>query len=291
MTNLKTKVITNDRPILLGKCGENEATLIKFPINVFFPFVNATSFSLVHQRHGDVAPYPCVISQGEGFINWSINSADVANQGNGVAQLTAYNEEGLVAKTVVFTTVVTDSLGYVTPPAPQTAWVDQVAGYAEQAHQSATQAAESVSQVQDMFAKSRGENSIVSVYPSYPNSAPGKGAIAVGGGNAAFGVFSAAIGRGTVANASSSLSAGWGTSAMGGRSVVVGRYNTFDLSPADMYSQRKYVVIVGNGADEDHRSNAMALDWDGNMELAGSIKLGNTILTEAQLQALLALLN
>lgn len=147
---MTTKVITNNRPILLGKCGENEATLIKFPINVFFPFVNATSFSLVHQRHGDVAPYPCVISQGEGFINWSINSADVANQGNGVAQLTAYNEEGLVAKTVVFTTVVTDSLGYVTPPAPQTAWVDQVAGYASQAEQAAVQASESVSVIQNL---------------------------------------------------------------------------------------------------------------------------------------------
>lgn len=147
---MTTKVITNNRPILLGKSGENEATLIKFPINVFFPFVNATSFSLVHQRHGDVAPYPCVISQGEGFINWSINSADVANQGNGVAQLTAYNEEGLVAKTVVFTTVVTDSLGYVTPPAPQTAWVDQVAGYASQAEQAAVQASESVAAIQNL---------------------------------------------------------------------------------------------------------------------------------------------
>jgi len=147
---LNTKVITNNRPILLGRCGENEATLIKFPINVFFPFVNATSFSLVHQRHGDVAPYPCEISQGDGFINWSIKSADVANQGNGVAQLTAYNEEGLVAKTVAFTTVVTDSLGYVTPPEPQQAWVDQVVGYANQAHLAATQASESAAAIQNL---------------------------------------------------------------------------------------------------------------------------------------------
>lgn len=150
MTDLTTKVITNNRPILLGKSGENEATLIKFPINVFFPFVSATSFSLVHQRHGDVAPYPCVISQSDGFINWSINSADVANPGSGMAILTAYNDAGLVAKTVTFTTVTTDSLGYTTPPEPQAAWVDQVEGYAKEAKEAAMQSSESVAAIQNL---------------------------------------------------------------------------------------------------------------------------------------------
>ena len=171
---MKIKVITNDRPILLGKCGENEATLIRFPINVFFPFVKASYYSLAHQRHGDVAPYLCVISKNDGvidesgyaenpngnstqavlsggFIDWPLNSADVANQGNGTAQLTAYNEEGLVVKTAIFTTVVTDSLGYVTPPAPQTAWVDQVAGYARTAEDAAVQAAASAGEVRDLL--------------------------------------------------------------------------------------------------------------------------------------------
>lgn len=423
---MTTKVITNNRPILLGKSGENEATLIKFPINVFFPFVNATSFSLVHQRHGDVAPYPCVISQGEGFINWSINSADVANQGNGVAQLTAYNEEGLVAKTVVFTTVVTDSLGYVTPPAPQTAWVDQVAGYAYQAEQAAMQASEAAATAQSVFAPGSGRDSIVSVNAVYPNvasehdsvaiggsnqstasgavtigtlnvasaqnavaigsklaganpntaSAPaatalglsctasgygsvamgynttasntgafsagytsvasgqaaasigfqttasgtaaaaigygttasGTGAAAVGRDATASGAASTALGRGTTASASQALAAGrdskaeavaatalgYGTDATGARSFVAGAYNQPDENDVDSThgsGARKYLMIVGNGTADNARSNAMTLDWDGNMELAGSIRLGNTVLTEAQLRALLALLN
>lgn len=410
MTNLKTKVITNNRPILLGKSGENEATLIKFPINVFFPFVNATSFSLVHQRHGDVAPYPCVISQGEGFINWSINSADVANQGNGVAQLTAYNEEGLVAKTVVFTTVVTDSLGYVAPPAPQTAWVDQVAGYARTAEQAATQASEAAVTAQSVFTKGEGDNSVVSVNPEDPNTATDHDSTAIGAGNqvlssggiaigtnnrvtgqnaiaigskirtadpnTASGTCSTAIGvsceasgtyaiamgnqseasgqaavamgwhseatlsaafaagyfakathqmtgaigweptasgsaamafgdhvtasgagslaanRQTEAEASASTALGYGTDATGACSLVVGAFNAVDTEAADATTgRRKYVMIVGNGTDNDHRSNAMTFDWDGNMELAGSIKIGNTVLTEARLQALLALLN
>ena len=409
---MTTKVITNNRPILLGKCGENEATLIKFPINVFFPFVNATSFSLAHQRHGDVAPYLCVISQGEGFINWSINSADVAKQGNGMAQLTAYNEEGLVAKTVVFTTVVTDSLGYVTPPAPQTAWVDQVAGYASQAEQAAVQASEAAATAQSVFVPGEGEYSVISVNPNEPNSAPGRGAIAIGGDNQSSGQYAmtvgtdnvasgdhavaigskivqadpntasglcataigasckasgngavaigyecesskigssavgyrakasgnaaVALGNGSIASGTSAVAAGngatasssaavalgyqtaasaagafaanretvaeaqmasafgYGTDATGARSFVMGSYNEPDANPVDAAhgsGARKYLVIVGNGKDANNRSNAAALDWDGNLELAGSIKIGNTVLTEAKLQALLALLN
>lgn len=123
---MKTRVINRERPILLGKAGEDQATMIRFPINVFFPFLNGATFSLVHQRAGDVAPYPCAITVADGFIDWVIQSGDVANPGSGVAQLTATNAAGSVAKTVIFTTVTTDSLGYVTPPNPQAAWIDEV---------------------------------------------------------------------------------------------------------------------------------------------------------------------
>lgn len=55
-----------------------------------------------------------------------------------------------------------------------------------------------------------------------------------------------------------------------------------------------YAEIVGNG-DSATRSNARALDWDGNESLAGSITLGKgtsdeVTLTAAQLKQLLALL-
>ena len=52
----------------------------------------------------------------------------------------------------------------------------------------------------------------------------------------------------------------------------------------------EYAEIIGNGTPSV-RSNARTLDWRGNEWLAGNLTLGNTTLTEAQLQALLALLS
>lgn len=56
--------------------------------------------------------------------------------------------------------------------------------------------------------------------------------------------------------------------------------------------------VVGNGMDEDNRSNALEVDWSGNEWIAGNmtvaggkLKIGNTTITETQLQALLALLS
>lgn len=146
---MKTRVINRERPILLGKAGEDQATMIRFPINVFFPFLNGATFSLVHQRAGDVAPYPCAITVADGFIDWVIQSGDVANPGSGVAQLTATNAAGSVAKTVIFTTVTTDSLGYVTPPNPQAAWIDEVIRAGQASSDSALQSSVYATQAQN----------------------------------------------------------------------------------------------------------------------------------------------
>ena len=71
---------------------------------------------------------------------------------------------------------------------------------------------------------------------------------------------------------------------------VFGEYNVEDPSTASTEQRGTYVEIVGKGTNFNARSNARTLDWNGNEWLAGSLTLGNTTLTEAQLQALLALL-
>lgn len=149
---MKYNVITNNRPIFLGRVGENGVTTIRFPINIFFPFVGATDYrvSLWHQRDGDLAPYPVALDdvstdRSREYVDWKVNLADVAKPGNGIAQLTAWVDEH-VAKTVVFTTVVADSMGLVDPPAAVKPWTDQVAALAESARDSAENAAVSASQ-------------------------------------------------------------------------------------------------------------------------------------------------
>ena len=122
---MRNIIVANKKPIPIGRYGENEETTIQFSINAFFPDMPDADFGLVHQRHGDAAPYPCVISELNGFINWRIGSADVAKVGSGTAQLSAY-KNGSISKTVIFTTETLNSLGMVDPPSPETAWVDEV---------------------------------------------------------------------------------------------------------------------------------------------------------------------
>ena len=70
----------------------------------------------------------------------------------------------------------------------------------------------------------------------------------------------------------------------------------FNTAPANgdtievIYPAETYAEIIGNGTGDNARSNARTLDWDGNETLAGSLTLGSTTITEAQLIALLAML-
>lgn len=143
---MKYNVITDNRPIFLGRAGESGVTTIRFPINIFFPFVNATDYdlSLWHQRDGDLAPYPVniQIDRNREFVDWPVDLADVANPGNGIAQLTAYVGD-TVAKTVIFTTVVADSMGLVDPPAATKAWTDTVSEMARDTANAAASAEQS----------------------------------------------------------------------------------------------------------------------------------------------------
>lgn len=102
--------------------------------------------------------------------------------------------------------------------------------------------------------------------------ASGVGAVAMGYGNTASGNGSLAAGGSTVAGARCSAALGNGTNANGGNSFVAGKYNVIDTAEAAATTgEREFAVIVGNGTDDNNRSNAMTLDWDGNLGLAGGV--------------------
>ena len=69
-----------------------------------------------------------------------------------------------------------------------------------------------------------------------------------------------------------SYSEGYQTQAYGDYSHVQGKYNIVD-------KENKYAHIVGNGWDNDSRSNAHTLDWTGNAWYSGSIEATAAILT------------
>lgn len=89
-----------------------------------------------------------------------------------------------------------------------------------------------------------------------------------------------AEGNQSVASAAYTHAEGNNTSATGKASHVEGRYNVIDNSNTDSGGYRKYAHIVGNGTNNENRSNAHTLDWKGNAWYAGSIRIGGTSFDE-----------
>lgn len=73
-----------------------------------------------------------------------------------------------------------------------------------------------------------------------------------------------AEGTGSWATGPSSHAEGYGTEAAGKYQHVQGKHNVIDEA-------NKFADIVGNGADTLNKSNAYALDWDGNLYLKGGV--------------------
>lgn len=97
----------------------------------------------------------------------------------------------------------------------------------------------------------------------YNSIASGYGAHAEGGNNIASGAYSHAGGFGNIANK---------------------EYQTIIGKAAKNLTTDKYAFAIGNGTinqdytiNDANRSNAMTVDWNGNMELAGGIILKDTV--------------
>ena len=84
----------------------------------------------------------------------------------------------------------------------------------------------------------------------------------------ASGNYSHAEGRETQAVGECTHAEGRETIANGIYQHVEGKYNIAD-------NENKYIHIIGNGIDDNNRSNAMTLDWDGNLEVSGDVEDGN----------------
>ena len=87
----------------------------------------------------------------------------------------------------------------------------------------------------------------------------------------ASGTSSHAEGTGTTASGSYSHAEGHKTTAKNRSQHAFGEYNELDPSTALSWDRGTYIEIVGNGTDENVRSNARTLDWDGNETLTGTI--------------------
>lgn len=107
-------------------------------------------------------------------------------------------------------------------------------------------------------------------------TASGIQAHAEGGGSVASGWNSHAEGGGTVASGTQSHAEGGGTIANHKSQHVFGEYNVADTNVAAADQRGDFIEVIGNGTDNNNRSNARTLDWQGNEVLAGGLKINGT---------------
>ena len=114
---------------------------------------------------------------------------------------------------------------------------------------------------------------------------------AEGSGTIASGVSSHAEGYRTTASGDTSHAEGWRTTASGSWShaqnyrtiaaqnyqTVIGRFNIEDTAP-DIVDQK--ALIIGNGVSENTRSNALTVDWDGNVTINNHSSSIGTMLSD-----------
>lgn len=118
-----------------------------------------------------------------------------------------------------------------------------------------------------------GKNGASSEASGYASHVEGISNIASGGASHAEGIF-------TVAGSTyATHTEGYGTQALSDLQHVEGSYNITD-------SNSTYVHIIGNGEDDNTRSNAHTVDWSGNAWYSGNIKVGGTSYTDVNAKQL-----
>lgn len=130
----------------------------------------------------------------------------------------------------------------------------------------------------------------------YKSKATGNSGHAEGYSGWATGGSSHAEGYCTTASGGVSHAEGYCTIAQKRNQHVAGSYNIADtgtnpVQTGAMEGAGSYVEIIGNGVDDNNRSNARTLDWSGNEWLAGTLKLGGSSASDNAAVDVLAAIN
>lgn len=125
-----------------------------------------------------------------------------------------------------------------------------------------------------------GENNIANGWGAHAEGArcTALGNMAHAEGYSTLAVYAAhAEGQDTTASHIGSHSQNVGTEAAKMAQTALGSYNVADSAsttthPSGTNNYGQYAVIVGNGTSDDDRSNALAVDWNGNALIAGEVQ-------------------
>ena len=135
----------------IGYLGENEHRVIWFaesaPLLKMYPDATIT---VLHQRKGDNVAYPVAseyVSIANGFVEWTIQSGDVAIAGQGQCEI-VFSLNGVIAKTLIYTTLTQPSLdGAGEAPDPVQDWMTSITDQIAQMRQQMENITEAISSV------------------------------------------------------------------------------------------------------------------------------------------------
>ena len=147
-----------DKTIMLGRLGENEARVIRFNVAEILKEHEDASFVINNRRPTDATAYPVgsvYVALADGYLDWTVMSQDLTAEGIGECEIVAYEDETII-KTAIFRTQIERALdNSAEPPDPWESWVQQVAEDADRAEEAAENA-ESIVLVQDAQPEAEG---------------------------------------------------------------------------------------------------------------------------------------
>lgn len=158
------------KPIKIGKLGENEARMIRFPVGDILKEFPGVSFSLLNKRPNDPDAYPVpsenYVVDGN-YLLWTVTSGDVAQKGNGECEIVA-SKDGEIVKDEIYCTETERALdGSGTPPDPWQSWVEDVEEAAEDAENAAQRAEEAAQALENVNFALAGEQISDNKYRMY----------------------------------------------------------------------------------------------------------------------------
>ena len=119
------------------------------------------------------------------------------------------------------------------------------------------------------------------------NTASGNQSIAIGSGNISSGIVSTALGSSTTSTGKYATSAGKGTISSGFGTMAIGTYNIENSSDsAEFYDASNTAFVIGNGADNDNRSDAFVVKFDGTTTIAGDLNINSDAKLKANIISL-----
>ena len=127
--------------IPIGRAGENQATEIRFDVTGWADTFGAGTYTLVVKRPHEDTAYPVEVTTDGDYVVWTVSNVDTGIAGNASVQL-RYVVDGALAKSVIYTGIVGESLdNIVDPPDPFEDLIQRMVDLAERTEAAAESAA------------------------------------------------------------------------------------------------------------------------------------------------------